>query len=538
MEERRRLDDLTNRKRELQRQHYLEQHDIDQAKIRGIGISRTLTLKSYGIETAADVNYKRIVTISGFGPGTANSLLAWRQQVESAFHFDPKQAINPADITAIKVDIATKRADLENRARQTINKLQKAASDAVAIRANPGSQAIDAWTEWRNAQEVEKELRPSAREAVQLFAAGTVCVVSLIGYADLKFSPPPNLFEKQEQSKLTSSTLPREPQPPVSSGGSVTPQPGNPPSPQPAPNSTTSQPEEPARPLQTLPSTAVPAAPTKQTPLDLGTVAGVDIPSTGKDTPGSLNLLDRSNATRVQERLRFLGYFSDQPDGIWGSHSRAALRNFRHTKGLGGDDRWDAGTQMALMADDAPRAESGPMAGPVQADTDYPAPPGALHNPLNRPDALWLQGRLRQLGYYFGNSDGVWGLSSRTALQAFKAQNGLPADDTWDVATESKLLALGGAAIVQPFEGGWAQHIGDCGTGSSGAPIKISQNGAQANGGNCDFEDVRRDGMGWRVRGLCRAGGKSWEADIHLSLVGGALIWSSERGTVTYFRCR
>ena len=55
LEERRRLDDLTNRKRELQRQHYLEQHDIDQAKIRGIGISRTLTLKSYGIETAADV---------------------------------------------------------------------------------------------------------------------------------------------------------------------------------------------------------------------------------------------------------------------------------------------------------------------------------------------------------------------------------------------------------------------------------------------------------------------------------------------------
>ena len=311
LEEKCRVEELTSRKQELQLQHYLDQHDIGQAKLKGIGMSRTLTLKSYGIETAADVNYQRVVAISGFGPATANSLLAWRRRIESAFHFDPNQAIDPADIAAIKVDIATKRADLENGARETINKLQKAASDAVAIRANPGSEAMDAWTEWRNGQEAEKELRPSTREGVQLFAAGTVCAVSFLAYADLRFSSPRSLFGRQEQS----------------SDGSITPQTGNAPFPQTTPNSTTDRPAEPARPSGPT-AGEVPTSPAGEVPT-----------SPQPPSLGGLNLLDRSNATRVQERLRFLGYFSNQPDGIWGSHSRAALRNFRRTKGLGGDDR-------------------------------------------------------------------------------------------------------------------------------------------------------------------------------------------------------
>ena len=75
----------------------------------------------------------------------------------------------------------------------------------------------------------------------------------------------------------------------------------------------------------------------------------------------------------------------------------------------------------------------------IEAESQYAAPPGGLHNPLNRADALWLQGRLHELGFYSGNTDGVWGLSSRAALQAFKRQNGLPPDDSWNAATESKL---------------------------------------------------------------------------------------------------
>jgi peptidoglycan hydrolase-like protein with peptidoglycan-binding domain len=62
-----------------------------------------------------------------------------------------------------------------------------------------------------------------------------------------------------------------------------------------------------------------------------------------------------------------------------------------------------------------------------------------MRNPLNRADALWIQNRLHELGFYSGNSDGIWGLNSIKALQAFKTENGLTANSVWDASTEAKL---------------------------------------------------------------------------------------------------
>jgi hypothetical protein len=66
-----------------------------------------------------------------------------------------------------------------------------------------------------------------------------------------------------------------------------------------------------------------------------------------------LNLFDHSNAFKVQDRLRVLGYFVGQPNGIWGPRSRSALREFRRKNGLGTDDRWDVDTQAALLSENA-----------------------------------------------------------------------------------------------------------------------------------------------------------------------------------------
>jgi Putative peptidoglycan binding domain len=74
-------------------------------------------------------------------------------------------------------------------------------------------------------------------------------------------------------------------------------------------------------------------------------------------TPSSvrepLNLFDHAHATQVQERLKALGYFASAPTGIWGPRSRSALRDFRRKNGLGTDDRWDVGTQAALLSENA-----------------------------------------------------------------------------------------------------------------------------------------------------------------------------------------
>jgi DNA-binding helix-hairpin-helix protein with protein kinase domain len=68
----------------LRAQHkdtFLRSYLISDANIYGIGPSRSSTLSSYGIETAADLTSNQLYTISGFGPVLISSLLSWRDSL-------------------------------------------------------------------------------------------------------------------------------------------------------------------------------------------------------------------------------------------------------------------------------------------------------------------------------------------------------------------------------------------------------------------------------------------------------------------------
>lgn len=54
--------------------------------------------------------------------------------------------------------------------------------------------------------------------------------------------------------------------------------------------------------------------------------------------------------------------------------------------------------------------------------------------------AAQVQRRLQERGYFLGIVDGVWGPKSRIALRDFKIQNGLGADDSWDLRTQLALF--------------------------------------------------------------------------------------------------
>ena len=49
--------------------------------------------------------------------------------------------------------------------------------------------------------------------------------------------------------------------------------------------------------------------------------------------------------------------------------------------------------------------------------------------------------RLKELGHYRLGVDGDWGRGSHDALQSFKRQNALPANDHWDEETQRRLFA-------------------------------------------------------------------------------------------------
>lgn len=55
--------------------------------------------------------------------------------------------------------------------------------------------------------------------------------------------------------------------------------------------------------------------------------------------------------------------------------------------------------------------------------------------------ATLVQTKLKELGYYAGVVDGLWGPASRTALRNFKlSQSGIGYDDRWDLATQRALM--------------------------------------------------------------------------------------------------
>jgi hypothetical protein len=154
-------------------------------------------------------------------------------------------------------------------------------------------------------------------------------------------------------------------------------------------------------------------------------------------------------------------------------------------------------------------------------------------------DAKRVQQRLIERGFLFGAADGVWGSRSRKALQDFRIANGMGDSDTWDEATQERLLSASDANAANisdiNFIGGWGTDAAQC----REAPLKITARRAEASGAICDFRSTQRERVNvWRLRAQCANNGERWTANIRFTLSGSKLVWSSERGTTSYVRCR
>jgi DNA-binding helix-hairpin-helix protein with protein kinase domain len=113
---------------------FLEQFYISKAKIKGIGRNRTIVLRSYGIETAADVQRHTILQINGFGPVIAGSLVAWRISIERRFVFKANEPLNPADVTAVRTAILKKKSELETKLQRSLARLERASNETRSMR--------------------------------------------------------------------------------------------------------------------------------------------------------------------------------------------------------------------------------------------------------------------------------------------------------------------------------------------------------------------------------------------------------------------
>jgi peptidoglycan hydrolase-like protein with peptidoglycan-binding domain len=122
----------------------------------------------------------------------------------------------------------------------------------------------------------------------------------------------------------------------------------------------------------------------------------------------------------VQRHLKELGVYSGAVDGIWGRDSQEALERFQQTRGLQVTSNLNQATLATMGIKPADLLSLGDQPG-AMAGRDVPG------RALNAEAVRTIQGRLRQLGLYSGDADGIWGDSTQAALERFQRDRGLQA---------------------------------------------------------------------------------------------------------------
>jgi DNA-binding helix-hairpin-helix protein with protein kinase domain len=112
-ERERRYNALFNNRRQSALKQFLDQFEIEQATIPGVGAAKKAMLESFGIETAADVNRNAVLNVPGFGPALTDRVMKWRQEKEARFHFNPNSSIDPRQVADLDRTIQARRAQIE-----------------------------------------------------------------------------------------------------------------------------------------------------------------------------------------------------------------------------------------------------------------------------------------------------------------------------------------------------------------------------------------------------------------------------------------
>lgn len=135
--EKQELDKLHSTAQERQRQKFLDGCFIDSANIPGVGTARKAALRSFGIETAADVSRSRVLQVRGFGEGLTRAVVDWKASCERRFSFNPANAVSEADKNAVRTKFGVRKVALETSlgagSRELQRFQQQATSRAAAL---------------------------------------------------------------------------------------------------------------------------------------------------------------------------------------------------------------------------------------------------------------------------------------------------------------------------------------------------------------------------------------------------------------------
>ena len=112
-----------------QRCQFLERHFIDTATISGVGPTKKAALRSFGIETAADVTWDKVIAVKGFGEFLTRAVVDWQKACERRFVFNPRMAVTTADINTVQAQIAARKHKIETELNAGAVTLQRTSQE-------------------------------------------------------------------------------------------------------------------------------------------------------------------------------------------------------------------------------------------------------------------------------------------------------------------------------------------------------------------------------------------------------------------------
>lgn len=122
--EKQELDKLHSTAHDRQKQKFLDTCFIDSASISGVGPARKAALRSFGIETAADVSRSKVMQVRGFGESLTRAVTDWKASCERRFVFNAAAAVTAADRDAVRSKFGARKVSIEAALSRGAGELQ------------------------------------------------------------------------------------------------------------------------------------------------------------------------------------------------------------------------------------------------------------------------------------------------------------------------------------------------------------------------------------------------------------------------------
>ncbi len=143
--------------------------------------------------------------------------------------------------------------------------------------------------------------------------------------------------------------------------------------------------------------------------------------------------------TKLQTRLKELGYYEGEPTGVCDENTVAAIKLFEGKHGLVADGEMSAADQQVLYG--ATAMEASVVVTPSPTPTVQP-PTKTLRPGDKDEEVMLLQQRLKDLGYYTGNITGVYNDATTEAVKAFQKKSSLEQDGVLGPITRTVLYGV------------------------------------------------------------------------------------------------